>query len=264
MSISLSFYLQVIKNLLRADFIDFKSAFFHKCIDLSIWIGINLCVTGYLMTAQFGIAADFGVFMLAGCLASAGLVETYPRVFTIVNDFESEQSIFYYLTLPIPPQFIILKTIIFYTLSSSLMALPILPLGKLILWDSFDLGKIAVLPLILIFLLSNLFYAVTAFVCASFIPNVGQMERLWTRIIFPLWFLGGFQFSWYALYSVAPKLGYFALLNPITYIMAGTRTALNGNPEVIPFWVCVVAILLFTMFGYLVAVKRLKRRLDFV
>ena len=39
MSTSIQFYVRVVKNLLRIDFIDLQSDFLNKCIDLAIWIG---------------------------------------------------------------------------------------------------------------------------------------------------------------------------------------------------------------------------------
>lgn len=264
MNISFSFYARVVWNLLRADFIHFRSEFLNKCLDLLIWVGITVLATGYLMSAYFKADSQMGAFFLAGCVASVGLFDTYPRVFTLVNDFESEQTIFYYLNLPIPSWMVILKTMIFYTVNSCLLALPILPFGKLMLWNEFSFGTVSWVKLVSIYILTNMFYATVAFLAASFIPNVGKMERLWMRCIFPLWFLGGFNNSWETVNNLSRELGIITLCNPMTYIMEGTREAVLGTTGPLSFGLCIAVIAGCVLLGGFCAIIRLKKRLDFV
>ena len=91
-----------------------------------------------------------------------------------------------------------------------------------------------------------------------------KFDILWVRIVFPLWFLGGFEFSWNSVHLIAPKLSYLLLLNPIIYMTEGVRAALLGQDGMISFWICCLVLsVMFVGVGYW-SFKALKKRLDFV
>jgi len=137
-------------------------------------------------------------------------------------------------------------------------------MGKLRLWNSFSLAGVHYGKFALIFLLTNIFYAILGLWVTSFIYSLMNFDSVWMRIIFPMWFLGCFQFSWAALYQASPVIAYIDLINPITYISEGTRAAILGQQGSLNFWVCVGAIIVFIVIGWTHALLRLKRRLDFV
>ena len=61
-----------------------------------------------------------------------------------------------------------------------------------------------------------------------FISQVYYMifERFITffrRLVFPLWWLGGYTFSWQQAYALSPYFGYAALCNPLLYALEGVR-----------------------------------------
>lgn len=254
---------EIFKQLLRMKLINFKSTLLNKSIDLSIWALCTLFVTGYIMQAM-GLASNFGSFQLAGLLASVGIFEMYGNAYTLFMDFEGEQTISYYLTLPTSAFVIIFNTIVFYTIIGVMLSAIMLPIGKLILWNQLILGNVCWFKLMLISILSSFLYGSTTYLFASYIKNIDMMNSLWTRIIFPLWFLGGFQFSWAMVNKISPLLSYILLANPVLYIIEGTRAALLGQEGYLSFWLCsgVIASLsiLFTWLSY----KKLKQRLDFV
>jgi ABC-type polysaccharide/polyol phosphate export permease len=84
------------------------------------------------------------------------------------------------------------------------------------------------------------------------------------RFIFPLWYLGGFQFSWKIFYKVSPSFAYLNLANPMTYVMEAMRGAILGQEDYIAFWYCMLALLFFSTICWFFALKKLKNRLDFV
>jgi ABC-type multidrug transport system permease subunit len=59
------------------------------------------------------------------------------------------------------------------------------------------------------------------------------------RLIFPMWFLGGFQFSWLVLYKINPYLGWFSLLSPFTYANEASRSSILGPENFLSFWLCI-------------------------
>jgi len=259
------FYANVCWQLLRTDFVELKKTFFDQMINLSIWVLCTLVVMGYLTKAQFNIAdPNFGVFNLAACVASAGLFEVYPRSFAFIADQEGPQVMSFYTTLPIPTPLVFITKIAYWLINTLLRGVILLPLGKLVLWNSFSLSQVHWFQLILIFVLGNLFYSAFTLFVASIVPSMALMENVWIRWIFPLWFLGGFQFSWYSLYDLAPTLAYINLLNPVVYVMEGTRVALMGQEGSLPFWLCVLMLVLASVIAAYIGIKRLMKRLDCV
>lgn len=256
-------YLNVIKNLLRIDFKLFSEIIWNKAIDLSIWVTCTILVMGYLMPL-LGLASDYGVFQLAGLVASAGLFEVEPSVHSLVSDFEGDRLISYQLTLPVPSILIFIKIVINYALNAIILGLLVLPMGKLVLWNKFDLTQIHILQFTLMLIISGIFYGIFILWIASLCKSASKVGNVWMRFIFPLWFLGGFQFSWNVLYKLAPKLAYVNLLNPMTYIMEGMRATLLGQPGYISVWFCIAALIVFIMIFSWIAMTRLKKRLDYV
>ncbi len=253
----------VFKELLKTDFMLFKQIFKDKTINLFIWIITMLGVNAYIMPA-FGLTAEYGAFILASILASSGLFEVTPSVSQIISDLEGDRTIDYKLTLPIPSWLVFGEALVNYALSAAAMTILILPIGKLILWNIVSLSSINVVQFAIMFVLLNLFYGALTLWQASFVKNMASLENAWMRCIYPMWFLGCFQFSWDALYQVSPVLAYLNLANPMTYIAEGTRTAILGTESSLNFWVCAAMTLLFCVYGAVHGIKRLQKRLDFV
>ncbi len=259
---SFSLHAYIFKQLLAADLIIFYESLKDKLVNLFIWVGITLVVMGYIMPA-FGLT-NFGPFQLAGLIASAGLFEVYPSAMSLVQDFSGDRIISYHLTLPLPSWLVLIKTITYYALNALTLSLCVIPMGKLVLWNQFDLTAVSWPHFLFFMVLVSVFYGVFTLWIASRAESIEKMGNVWMRFIFPMWFLGGFQFSWKALYSVFPALGYVGLINPMTYVMEGTRATVLGPSGYLPFWVTALAVLICILgFGYN-AIKRIKRRLDFV
>jgi len=258
-----NFYLQTMQHLLHADLKTFKESFFAKTIDLFIWVACTIGVMGYIMPA-LGLSTDYGNFQLAGSIASAGLFEIFPHVMQMVGDIEGNNTISYQLTLPVPSWLILVKTILYYAICSTVLSIIMLPLGKLVLWNTFSLAHVSLMRFIVMIITSGILYGAITLLLAAWVKNMAGIGHVWTRCIFPLWFLGGFQFSWATLYGIAPTLAYMDLLNPIIYVMEGFRTALLGQEGNLPFWACVTVVLLMSVGASWWAIVQLKKRLDFV
>jgi len=263
MNIDTYFYFNVFKNLLKIDLKLFKEILLDKIVDLFIWVACTILIMGYIMPL-LGLSNDYGVFQLAGLVASAGLFEVFPSVMGLVSDYEGDRLISYQLILPVPSWLIFIKIICHYAISAIILGLCVIPMGKLVLWQQFDLTQIQLIPFALMALVTGIFYGVFTLLISSMCKDMSRIGNVWMRFIFPLWFLGGFQFSWTVLYRLAPKLAYANLLNPMTYIMEGMRAALLGQAEYISVWYCIMASLCFIIaFGW-IALARLKKRLDYV
>ena len=109
-----------------------------------------------------------------------------------------------------------------------------------------------------------MFFGVFTVAVTAYVGALSKMENVWSRFIFPLWFMGGFQFSWASIHTLSPKLSYVFLCNPVLYVMEGMRAALLGQADCLPWAWCCIALLGFTTIGWWYAQYKMRRLLDFV
>ena len=256
-------YFYLFKDLLFTDFAVLKQVVVDQVINLMIWVICNVLVISYLMPS-FGLSESYGSFILAGLCASAGLFGVFPSVVNLISDFEGDRIIDYYLTLPLPSWLVFARAMLYYAINAAIIGSMVLPLGKLLLWNSFDITQVCLYKFLIIFVVTNLFYGAFTLWVASRVRNLIKIGNIWMRFVFPIWFLGGFQFSWHVLFQKWPLLAYLNLLNPMTYIMEGTRAAILGQSGYLPFWLCVVVIMFFSILCAWHSIIRLKKRLDFI
>lgn len=253
--------IQTLGNLLLRDARVFKKHIIGRFIDACVWCGINLFVSQYILP-QFGISSDFGKFIMIGNIAAWGMLEVGTNVSILISDLLGIQSTSYYLTLPIPQSWIFIRIGLSDAFKSFISTLPMIPIGKLVLWNYFVLSDIAYGKLIISYITAHLFFGFFGLFLASKTPNLEYITTIKQRVIFPLWFIGCYQFTWHMLYKTNPTIAYISLLNPIVYIMEGMRSAITSNYTLIPYSVCTIVTIAFTiLFGYL-GVNGFKKRLD--
>lgn len=240
-----------------------RQQLFDKVFNLYIWGFCTLVIMGHVMQA-FGLSGNFGIFQLAGVIATAGLFEMYGNVAMTIMDFEGDRSIEYYLTLPTTPSVILASTACAYAIMGTTLSFIVIPLGKVIFWNSFDLTAVAWLKLAGVVTIANIFYGMLTQAVAAHVGSMRKMGNVWARFIFPLWFLGGFQFSWKAMNKLSEAISYVLLVNPITYIMEGTRAAVIGQADFLSWWACIGALSLFSFGCWFYAYYKMKKLLDFV
>lgn len=255
--------MHVLRQLLKRDFIKYKREFWGKLFD-STWLLITqLVVFGYLMK-EMGLGGDYGPFMLVSAIAAFGFFDIVGKVSDLISDIEGERTISYTLTLPIPSWFVFLYLGIWWGINSLLVTIFLFPIGKLILFNVFDLSKVSYMKLILIYISANLFYGFFSLWLTSMLRNIGGLGYLWVRVINPIIMFGAYFYSWKAVFDVAPAFAYFDLINPLVFIMEGMRGAALGQEGYLSLWICVPVVWAFTfLFGWH-AIRRLQDRLDCV
>lgn len=256
-------YLNTFKALIQTDLAIFKQLILDKFIDVSIWVILTITVTSYILPF-FGLSATFGVFQLGGVLAAVGLFEVYGSTVELVSDYEGDRIINYNLTLPIPAWLVIFSKAAAYFLLYLTLTILIFPVGKLCLWHQLDLATINYPQFLLVLFFASLFFASFVVWVSSITLNMSKLGTVWSRFIFPMWFLGGFQFSWLAMRNTIPALAYFNLINPMLYLTEAIRTALLGQASFINFWLCLLAVVGFSAICFAAGYRNLKKRLDFV
>jgi|SRR5579872_2950448 len=240
-----------------------RQEFKSEIINFYIWAFCSLVVMGYVMQ-EFGLATDYGCFQLATMIGTVGLFKIYSNSFKTIVDIENERYIGYCLTLPTSPSVVLWSMITSYTLMGIIFSLLVLPFGKLLLFNSFSFATVSWIKFLTIITVANIFYGVFTLAVTAHVGAMSKMENVWCRFIFPMWFMGGFQFSWASIYKLSVPLAYVLLCNPILFIMEGTRAALLGQQDCLPWGICCIVICLFTIVMWLYAKYKMRRLLDFV
>jgi len=134
----------------------------------------------------------------------------------------------------------------------------------LLLWGKFDLSHASWGKFIFIFITSNLFFGFFALWIASLVTSLRNISWLWCRVINPLYMFCGFFYTWKSAYELSHFVGYLHLINPLIYIVEGSKASILGQTGYLPFWNCFFILWVFiAVFGF-DAVRRFKKRVDFV
>lgn len=250
-------------ELLRRDLYLFRFDYLKAIINSMIWLICQVIVSNYLMSAM-GMGVKYGVFMLAGSLASVSLFRSINSIPVLLSDIEGEGAISYYLTLPLKQYLVFIRYAVSFAINAAINTVTVLFLSKLLMWQVLDLSNLSIVKYGLIFVITHLFIGFFTLLIASYTPSMRYFENVWGRIIFPLWFLGCFQFNWFMLYQQLPIFAYLSLLNPLTYVLEGNRAAFLGQATYINFWVCCVMLIFFILIFAFLSVRKFMRRLDCV
>lgn len=253
---------QTFWQLMVRSFIVYKPHFVDKIINAVIWTSLNVIVVGFIMPTV-GLH-NFGPFILVTTAASNGFFAATNQIGGLVSEIIGESSnLEYELSLPMPQWLAFAKYGFEYAYQGFITSLMITPIGMILLWNQFNFNHFHVIKFHFILLIICLFSGFFSLWMSSITKDIFHgLENLWLRIIFPLWFLGGFQFSWKGLYSISPTFAYINLLNPLTYVLEGGRAAALDPALSLPYWNCLIALIGFTtLFGYF-GITNLKKRLD--
>jgi len=249
--------LEIIKKEL---FLFFKS-FKDSIIDISIILATNMIVFSYLMHVDMG--KNFSSFIFVGAIASFGLFESVGRAMFLAQE-ATDRKITRLLILPVPSSYVFTSIAISWAVCSAILVLCIFPLGKLLLWNSVDFSNLALLKFVVIFITANVFYGFFSLWIASLITNLRNSSWLWARVINPLFMFCGYYYSWRSAYEFSHLVGYFHFLNPLLYVLEGTKAAFLGQRDFLPFWICLLSLWIFIGIFRYDAIRRFKKRLDCV
>ncbi len=253
--------MQILKQLLIRSFIIYKPQFKDKILNGLIFSSLNTIVFAYIMPVA-GLK-NFGPFILFSMTGTWGFFSTINNIAKLITDITDEGSnLTYELTLPIPQWMIFAKYALDNAYQAFIITLLILPIGKLLLWNQCSFEHFSFFKFYFILLVACIFFGFFSVLMSSLTENIYKLDNIWLRIIFPMWFLGCFQFSWKTLYSISPTLAYINLLNPLTYALEGSRAAALDPNLSLPYWPCVLALVFASgLFGY-IGIAKLKQRLD--
>lgn len=253
--------LRIFWQLLRRDLLVFRSEYGVKLFDTCILFATNVIVFSYFMGGE-GLGPDYGSFFVIGAIASFGLIEIVGKVSVLIADIDGPRTIAHTLIMPIRSFWVFAYIGLFWALTSILLSAPLFLLGKLLLFDRFDLSQMNYLKLIPMYITVSLFFGFFALWLTSLIRGMEAINALWLRIIAPIWMFGAYFYSWHSVFETSALIGYLSLLNPMVYVMEGTRAAALGQEGYLPYWASFGALWVFILACWGHAVVRLRRRLD--
>ena len=240
----------------------FFNEFFSRFIDIAFVLITWVIVFGYLMQGS-GLKSSYGAFILIGAIASFGLFETIQRATLLAQDV-TDSKITNYLILPIPSYYVFVSIAISWAVSTGILTILLFPLGKLILWNQFNLSNFSIIKFLLIFVFSNLFYGFFALWVSSMVMNLRNVSWLWCRVVNPLYMFCGFFYSWKSAYAISPVIGYLHFFNTLIFILEAAKASVLGQTGFLPFWPCLFALFGFIGFFAFDAIRRFKKRVDYV
>ena len=137
-------------------------------------------------------------------------------------------------------------------------------MGKILLGSLFNLSNLSIIKLALSFVSINIFFGFYGLWIASWVKKSMNFPHIWMRFVLILWTFGCYQYSWNTLNKAYPSWSYVSLLNPMIYAFEASRSAVLGQDGFINFWLCLGMLWLFIVLFYAHALRKFKRRLDYV
>lgn len=259
----LSLPLRTMRHLLLRDLKSFWTDFGSKLIDTLILFLTNVIIFAYFMQGE-GLSKNYGAFMLIGSIASFGLIEIVGKVGLFMADLEGDRTISHTLMLPIKTGYVFCYIALVWAITGIFLTIPLFFVGKLILFDRWDLSLISYWRLIIMYLSANIFYGFWGLWLASILKGMSSLNMLWQRFVAPMWMFGAYFFVWHTAYDLNPLAGIVMLVNPMVYIMEGMHGAALGQEGFIPYWINLVVIWCFIFAAGIHACRRLRKRLDCV
>ena len=256
-------YKSIFCKLVATNLIIARQHILDQVVNLYIWTCCTLVIMGYIMQS-FGLASNYGCFQFASIVGAVGLFEIYNAAARNIMDIDGDRTISYYLTLPARSAVVLLSMACSYALVGMLLTLLVLPLGKLIFYNQLSLTQISWFKFVVIAGLANIFFGIFSIAVTAHIGTITKMRNIWSRFIWPLWFLGCYQFSWAAIYAISAPLGMLFLCNPVLFVMEGMRGSLLGIADCLPWGICCAALCFFIVTVWSYAHYKMKRLLDFV
>lgn len=251
-------------QILKVDLLKFvKYSLFDDIINKLCWVTCSLVIATYVWP-QIGMSTQFGSFMAIGTIVACMFWDCWGLSMQFVADLEGNRVIEYYLSLPVTATGYFTKQIVCFAIRSAISAVIVIPFMKIMLWNSIDFSKIAIIQFLIVFVAASFFCASLALMITSMVKDMHSTDNISIRFLFPMYFFGGSQFSWHTLHAVAPGLSYAALINPLMYAMEAMHVAFLGQADYLPFWASIFMLLLFTVAFSWIGTRRLIKRLDCV
>ena len=256
-------YLNTLWSLLSADWVGYRQNIIGACIDAAILSFLLVFITAYVYP-YMGMEAAYGTFYAISTFVSCGIFEMWAFTANFVSDKTGNKTILSQCLLPVPTWMIFAKMMVSFATRSICLSMTSIITSKLLLGSQLPLLPLFTGKGIVLFLAIQLFSGAFALFMASLVPNMDRISMVWIRVLFPLYFLGGSQFSYQTFARVFPKVSSIFLLNPLLYLFEGMNGVFWGCDKFLSFWVCLPVIAICGVIFGTIGVIRIMKQLDLV
>lgn len=250
-------------TLIQRDWKQLKSELISTLFNGSILITLFVVLFGYMLP-QLGLSSE----KIAPLYLGSALLMLLRLGFGIAAahsfDLAHNQFINYQITLPVPKRWLFASYVMHFILKGTLIGLPVIVMGILILNNYFSIAHIHGGAFIIMWILSLTLYAFLALCLAFGTSTTWFLDNAWPRCLSPLVCLSCVFFTWYSIHTIAPFLSKVILCSPLTYSVEGIRATLVPVGQFIAAPICFGVLLLWNIFlAYLLSYS-LKQYRDFV
>jgi ABC-2 type transport system permease protein len=241
----------------------FKSDYLRVVINGLFWFGAVLIPPMFFLT-QMGLPDNYCQIIVPAGIASWGMFDIISNATSFISDILGDRVIEHELILPLPQWAVFIKIALanaYRSFAASIFMIPI-GVGVVYLGTGFAFPQINLIKTLMMLFVANVFYGFLGLFGASFMQKIADVRNVWMRVLFPLWYVGGFLTGWFVMDKASPTFAKVMLLNPVMYISEGMRSAMLGQQGYLNYWYCIGAILLSTILVGTVAVIRFQKRLD--
>ncbi|NGX31706.1 MAG: hypothetical protein K940chlam8_01082 [Chlamydiae bacterium] len=259
MNVQINTFLQILKK----DILQSTRDYFSKLFDMGLVFTTNALVFAYFVP-MMGSSSSYGPFIVVGAICTFPLFSAIGRAAEMIMDLQADRTITHTLILPIKPSLVFFEIVTNWTLNSIMLSLPLFVFAKIILVNKFLFSQIHFFQLIMMMLAAHFFFAFLSLFLSSIIKGMKNMGSIYFRYINPMFMFGCYFFSWEGSFKLSKVIGYLVLINPMTYVLEGTRAAIMGQSGYINVWICFFMLCFFNalLFGF--TVRNLKKRTDCV
>ena len=207
---------------------------------------------------------SYGAFIALSAIAIFGFFEVVGRVVEVLSDIEGSCAIKQNLIMPLKAWQLFVYTASIWGLYSLLLSLPQILITKAVLGSNFALSTIHWPKFALALVIGNLFHGFFALWLVAVIRKMQHTASIYFRVVNPLFMFSAYFSSWGLVFEKAHWLGLLTLINPLVYLNEAVHAAALGQEGFLPYWNCVGMLCLFILVLGVVAIKKLKTRLDCV
>lgn len=227
--------------LLARSFKTLKQQLPNTIIDGIILTSLNVLVFGYLFPAM-SMPESLVAPVFLGSLITMFFNLGFTLATRMVRDLKFTRFIDYLLTLAMDKKWLFGYYVSSFVIELAVSTIPILILGLWALSGKIDLSHANWPLFILVYFMGITLFSIM-FLSISFLyPYLWFIDNIWPRRLTPLVISGSVYAPWQRIYQLSPGLGYFFLLNPITYVAEGLRSSLLGGPNYIATPICIGAL----------------------
>jgi len=258
-SITLNTFLWLLWRDIRA----LRTTFIKLWIDYVFSLGVIVVLNNYVMT-KFGLPANYGVHMLIGQGVAGILWLVFQDLNVLAYDLQGPKAISYELTLPITYRLVYLRYICIGVIKAVLIILSTLPVCALLIARDIDVKSISPFKFLGVYILAAVLISFFSMFLTVIFKKAESLNSFWMRWGMAIWMFSGLYTPWYVMAKAATWAGYLTLFNPLLYAFEATHAAFMGQQQFINIWLCVLAMIGFSVFFAYCGMYLFKKRLDCV